>query len=337
MYGQAPKLRESRDMARKRRWFERGAAAFRHAFPKALTFLGGNPPPHYACPECAEPDKSGLELRVRLLPKSALTRGELTAEHVPPNSFGGRRLVLTCKACNDFAGHQLDAHARKHENPGDALVGAARKSSHVAVTMDEHTVAASLKVKDRMLDLTIPPLKTNANDPRVLEEFWGVPRLSTGESREITIAFSGDSHSPRRARVSWLRHGYLALFAILGYRYIFHPALNIVRKQIKEPDGNHIPLFLAMLPERRPWTERRVVFIRQPEWHCCWAVQFGHYMVFLPTAGDVCFYPRFAAKALAGSGQSDFSGDAFEWPAEPLFCLDAEGSAVQPTQPTARS
>ena len=331
MSGQALKMRASRDMAKKLRWFDKGAEAFQRTFPDALAFLGGNPPPHYVCPECAEPDESGRTYRIRLLPRLALASGDLTAEHVPPKSFGGRPLVLTCKSCNDFAGHQLDAHARKRENPGDALLGATRKPSRVAVTMGEHTVAASLEVDQGMLDLTIPPLRKNANDPRALPPFWEALRHSAAGQPTLHLAFSGDLHEPRRARVSWLRHAYLALFAVAGYRYIFQPGLGIVRRQIKEPDVEHIPLFLAALPEHRPWTEKCIIHVHEPEWLRCWAVQFGSYLVFLPRPGDGEFYSRIAQQARLSGHGTDFSGDLVDWPTEPLFGLDMpQGAAARP-------
>jgi hypothetical protein len=35
--------------------------------------------------------------------------GELTLEHVPPEAVGGRGILLTCKSCNNTAGHTVDA------------------------------------------------------------------------------------------------------------------------------------------------------------------------------------------------------------------------------------
>jgi hypothetical protein len=68
--------------ATKERWFQRGAAAFEHHFPKALEkWLGPGHAPAYVCPLCDPP---------RAFLREGLDSGELTAEHVPPESFGGR-------------------------------------------------------------------------------------------------------------------------------------------------------------------------------------------------------------------------------------------------------
>ena len=322
MSGRPRGKRVNRDMLKKLRWFYRGAEAFRRAYPDALAILGGDPPPHYACPECAEPDESGRRYRIRLLSRSAVASGDLTVEHVPPRSFGGRKLVLTCKQCNDFAGHQLESHARKGENPADALLGAARQPSRVTVAAGGQRVTASLDVDQGMLELTIPPLNKNANDPRTLPAFWEALRRSGAGEPDLHLIFSGDAHVPRRARVSWLRHAYLALFAIAGYRYVFRPGLGIVRKQIKEPDVEHIPVFLSAMPERHPWEEKRIIYLREPEWLRCWAVQFGSYVVFLPRSGDSDSYSRIAHQARLSVPGTQFFGDVVEWPTEPLFGLD---------------
>jgi hypothetical protein len=58
--------------------------------------------------------------------------------------------------------------------------------------------------------------------------------------REIKISFYADRHFERHARVSWLRSAYLPTFAVFGYRYVFQPPLAVVRRQIAEPEIDHI-------------------------------------------------------------------------------------------------
>jgi hypothetical protein len=309
-------------IATKLRWFDRGAAALVQVFPDALAPLGPDPAPHYVCPQCAEPDASGQRYRVQLFPRSAIESGELTAEHVPPKSFGGRELILTCKRCNDAGGFLLEADARKRENPVDVMLGVAKKPSHVRLTAGDHTVSVALMMEEGMLTTAFPPRRKQANDPRKEKAFWeALPRL-VAERSTFSFNFSKDLHLPRRANVAWLRHAYLAMFAVAGYRYIFQPGLGIVRKQIKEPDAEYIPVFLAALPGEHSWAERRIGFIGEPESLQSWAVQFGRYVVFLPTAGDTEFYARMAEDAQARQ-QARLTGEAIAWPTEPLFGLAA--------------
>lgn len=309
-------------LATKLRWFDRGAAAFAQVFPDALSPLGPDPAPHYVCPQCAEPDASGQRYRVQLFPRSAVESGELTAEHVPPKSFGGRELILTCKRCNDTGGSLLEAHARKRENPVDVMIGVAKKPSHVRLTAGDHTVSVALTEEEGMLTMAFPPQRKKANDPRKEKAVWqALPRL-VAERSTFNINFAKDSYLPRRANVAWLRHAYLALFAVAGYRYIFRPGLGIVRKQIQEPDTEHIPVFLATLPGEHPWSERRIGFIHEPEPLQSWAVQFGRYVAFLPKAGDTEFYTRMAEDARTRE-QARVTGESIAWPTEPLFRLAA--------------
>ena len=52
----------------------------------------------YYCPICG--DGHG---------QAALQTGELTLEHVPPDSVGGKAITLTCRRCNNPAGGTVDA------------------------------------------------------------------------------------------------------------------------------------------------------------------------------------------------------------------------------------
>ena len=71
-------------------WFNLGA--------KAIQFLQPGAPDCYVCPLC-----------MRAFTRYALAAKELTLEHVPPESLGGRRLVLTCRHCNNRAGAKVDS------------------------------------------------------------------------------------------------------------------------------------------------------------------------------------------------------------------------------------
>ncbi len=57
--------------------------------------------PVYACPLC-----------LRFFGERHLVNQEenfLTIEHIPPESLGGKKGVLTCKECNSTHGHKLDS------------------------------------------------------------------------------------------------------------------------------------------------------------------------------------------------------------------------------------
>ena len=50
--------------------------------------------------------------------------------------------------------------------------------------------------------------------------------------------------SPRRAAVSYLRAGYLAAFAAMGYAAVARKSFDRVRQQIWEPNVEHLPHFI---------------------------------------------------------------------------------------------
>ena len=81
---------------RKRRWFEDGM--------QALERVIGEPAPGYVCPICR---RWFTELE------------EVTFEHAPPRSVGGREVALTCRECNSGAGHGIDAELRKVQDLRD--------------------------------------------------------------------------------------------------------------------------------------------------------------------------------------------------------------------------
>lgn len=301
--------------ATKLRWFDQGADAFAQSLPNALTNLGTNRPLLYVCPLCIEPAEAAQRVKFRLFTKGAVASGLLTAEHVPPLSFRGRELLLTCATCNHTAGAGVDAEARKRENSLDALTGRATKPVAVRLTAGGHRLPARLWTEGETHEFKV----AGGFKPGSDDAFRDVISGASGGDREIHVEFYADRYSERRARISWLRSSYLVLFAVLGYRYVFHPGIALVRRQIRDPDVEHIPTFLCTLPGDHPWTERRIIKVLEPEWQQCWAVQVGRYVAFLPKFGDTELYDRIADARRKGVDQAVIRGDSFEWPTRPSF------------------
>lgn len=303
----------------KLRWFDQGATAFAQTFPdRVAEFPDGGP--FYVCPLCIRPDARQGTSRAFLFPRAAVAAGILTAEHVPPESFGGKELLLTCATCNHTAGAHLDSHARKRENPVDAFQGRLDEPVAVRLTAGGHSIAADFIKKDETFMLKVLP-EAKSGKPGSEAGFREVLGGPEDSDRDINVSFYADRHSERRARVSWLRSSYLVLFAVLGYRYVFQRPLAIVRRQIAEPEADHIPTFLCVLPADPPWSERRIIRVREPEWQQCWTVQCGRYMTFLPLEGDDGLYQRIAAVRSEGSKQAAITGTAYDWPDRPFFGL----------------
>lgn len=122
------------------------------------------------------------------------------------------------------------------------------------------------------------------------------------------------------------RSGYLALFAVAGYRVPLDPAMQIVRCQILECDERKMVTFTSELPHDIPFTERRIVRVLAPEWHQGWAVQFGRYLVHFPSLGDMTFYNRMAAHTDGRAYVTTCRNNG--WPTEPTFGLPQIVEAV---------
>ena len=103
------------------RWFDQGVAALAQRFPDAIAGLDPDLQARYACPQCAECDETKGRYTIELFPRAAIENGDLTAEHVPPESFGGKELILTCASCNHTSGSRIESHGRKRENLAQVL------------------------------------------------------------------------------------------------------------------------------------------------------------------------------------------------------------------------
>jgi hypothetical protein len=213
----------------------------------------------------------------------------LSAEHVPPKSVGGRELLLTCRICNNTSGTKLDADAKTKEDVRMAMAGTLGRPHRATATIGELRVNAALQTSGGQYRLHIP---SKINKPGTHEALRQVARAGT----QLTLRH--ESFSDLGAKISWLRSGYLALFAVAGYELALDPAMQIVRKQILECDERHIITFTSEAQQDIPLTERRILRVLAPRWHRGWAVQFGRYFVHFPARGDTLFYHRMAAFGL---------------------------------------
>lgn len=257
--------------------------------------------------------------------EAALTDGSLSVEHVPPESLGGRPLVLTCKPCNSSAGAGLDAHVRKRENPRDAFLG--RVTTTVNMTAGSHRLSAGFTVTDGTYRFTATK-KPNAHRPDAEAGIRGIMAGPEDSNRDITLSFGHDRFDDDRARVSWLRSAYLTLFALMGYSAILRNEMEIVRRQIREPKVSHIPTFLIDTQTDDDWSDRAFGRVMTPTWQRCWGIKAGHLVVCLPLPGDAGLYDRLAGARGEGREGVVAHAEAWEWPTRPSFGLPYPDSAV---------
>lgn len=162
-------------------WFNLGAAAFERVCP------GMFDEPVYPCPICLRPFSA-----------AALIDGRLSTEHVPPRSVGGRKLLLTCKGCNNSAGTKLDADAKAKERVRTAMAGDLGQAERVRVRFGDLVVNGELHTSEGRYSLHIPQHINRPGTNEVLREVARAGALLTLQS--VPYAELG-------AKVSWLRSG----------------------------------------------------------------------------------------------------------------------------------
>jgi hypothetical protein len=277
---------------RKDKWFDRGAAAFQSACP------GKYGEPTYPCPICLTP-----------FAVNALADGRLTSEHVPPESVGGRDLLLTCKRCNNSAGTKLDADAAAKELVQSAMAGQREHRERVKATIGGLRVTGEVHLFGGQYSLVVPG---HVNKPGIHDALKSVARRGSS----MTVEYR--RFSELGAKISWLRAGYLALFAVAGYEFALDPAIEIVRRQILECDERRMVTFTSEVPDKISLSVHRILRVLAPEWHRGWAVEFGRYFVHFPSAGDLSFYDRMAT---CGSAVTPYAitYEYVGWPSEPTF------------------
>jgi len=284
---------------KKREWFDLGAESFARMRPGLYDH------PIYPCPIC-----------LTTFTIDALAQKQLSAEHVPPESLGGRELLLTCRSCNNSSGTKLDAHARIKEDVQLALVGTLEHPHRVRAMFGDLVVNAELHTSGGKYSLQVP---TKINKPGTSDTLQSVARMGA----QLTVEH--ERYADLGAKISWFRSGYLALVAVTGYELALDPAFEIVRKQILECDERKMITFTSEAPEHIPLTVRRILHVLAPEWHRGWAVEFGRYFVHFPALGDMSFYDRMAAHAFDPITQ--YSYRYMGWPSEPTFGLSKTEAA----------
>lgn len=267
----------------------------------------------YVCPICLNVfDTSSIS-----------SDGPLSLEHVPPESVGGKEIVLTCKRCNNDAGASIDAAIDKRaqfNQFASALAGKATFRGRVRLTMGRVTTNIDAEIADKKVNMVVPRKINNPKKRRDLfchmdyvykNDKWD------GEKFQIQpLVFVNF----RKALVGDLKTAYLAAFASLGYRYIWHNSLNPVREQLANPERQVIGIFSCRVPSGLG-SGLRMRSIEKP--FSAIAVQLERSIIFLPAPYDNTRFYEQLPNFLALTKQSErISGSEWEWPTWSHFQLD---------------
>ena len=190
------------------------------------------------------------------------------------------------------------------------MAGKAGPAHRIRATIGDIRINGDMYTSDGRYSLRIPHKINNPSTRNALSEI-------TRAGAALTVQYK--PYAKLGANISWLRSGYLALFAVNGYKLAFDPAMEIVRRQILECDERKMVTFISVAQLEIPLTERRILRVLAPEWHRGWAVQFGRYFVQFPSPGDISFYDRLEAYVLNSTLQGTTTYQNMGSPNEPTF------------------
>lgn len=259
---------------------------------------------------------------LRLLPIEAIESGDLTLKHVPPESMGGKAIALTCKACNNTAGHTVDAAVHGRERfleLGRGLQGqAATFSGPVQLDAGGVKTNATLVLEQGSFRVVV---RESRNHPeRFRRQRAAMPRgqsvaptsVKLGVQAKVKLGFD-------RARVRDLRSAFLAAFAQFGYRYAYNAGLETVRQQILHPDDRLIDgAWYIAGPE---YTEDPMMVVMTKPFPAL-LVRLTSVVVALPWYGSpVDFYAAIRAH-FAQRPAATMTLDILEWPKTMEMILD---------------
>jgi hypothetical protein len=173
--------------------------------------------------------------------RDAITTGILTEEHVIPQSAGGRETTLTCKPCNDVAGHEIDSHLARKVRQDQGLSGQKRVRGKIKV----NGVGAAVEfIKKPDGGLEIHAKATTAYVEAKLIE---AVKLHMSGQRPLRFKMRG-SVDLSKYLASIVKAAYLGLFVDRGYSYVLLPALDSIRRAIREDGSDRKRLREVVVP-----------------------------------------------------------------------------------------
>lgn len=291
--------------AQKVTFFERGARATERIYDSL-------PKDIYPCPLCG-----------RMFTRDDLQNGDLTLEHVPPKALGGRVLCLTCRACNNQAGADSDSHAvARMASVLDAqtIAGTIDREIRAQLTIDSINANVTIRSKGGQIHVDVPAHINPPNTSKQLSaKFNQMAADGTWDGQRFSIR-PRTRYRLHAAKVADLRSAYLAAFAQYGYRYAFHPALDVVREQIAEPQSEIISDFWSAWEA----VEGHPMVLKAHQPTDCIVGFFARSLVFLPwpSAASPDDLYQWLAEHLQQGQTIKIDGSSCFWPERMMLTLD---------------
>lgn len=191
----------------------------------------------YICPICGF-----------IFEHSALFDGDLSEEHVPPKSVGGRVILLTCKECNNFAGfsyeHALTSRLQLlHQAKG--ISGQVNGAiGHIRLEIDGSVLNANLDRSENKAQIRI----SSHNAPKAIRDIE--ERFKRFDQTKTLKMSSTKSYLKKDLRDAHLKCAFLALTARFGYTYALNRRTDIIRQAIlRKHDSSGLLFYFKLMPE----------------------------------------------------------------------------------------
>jgi len=174
-----------------------------------------------------------------------LQTGDLTLEHVPPQSENGKVIILTCKKCNNFTGHSIDAQNAKQQSLNNFLLTSfGKKTGHAGravIELNNDKLNVDISNDGEEMKVVAVP---GCNNPESVKKFIQHLKHMSREENTSNLKFKVTARAKyhkKQSEISDLKSAFLICAATFGYRFALSTSLIKVRKQILDPDNTHIP------------------------------------------------------------------------------------------------
>ncbi|WP_294240784.1 hypothetical protein [Chryseobacterium sp. sg2396] len=177
----------------------------------------------YICPICLEAHKT------------IDGKDPLSLEDAPPKSLGGKSNTLTCKSCNNEAGHTIDFHLTERLRELDSTAFLPNTETKVKIKFDDQITNATINV-DAHGKISMFHSKKNNHPIKLEEQMVG---LKGGEV--VNLEFLKTRVIPEKLEYALLKTAYILAFERFGNSIIYDSCFDIVREQLNNPDERIYP------------------------------------------------------------------------------------------------
>lgn len=169
----------------------------------------------------------------------AIGNKELTLEHVPPESVGGKPILITCKSCNSNLGAEIDVCLMNELEIVHNLnhLDTIPQKTKLAFNGVEINAKTTFSTTDGFKFIISP----DNNNPIEFERFMTEAKnAKEGYEIKVVANITNRKRGFDLANIALLKSAYLMAFHKLGYMYVLNANTNIIRDQIQNPKKNVI-------------------------------------------------------------------------------------------------